>query len=97
MLRQNSCRLALSPISVSTFDREALLSAAFNLVPRARHPENPVIVLTRLALYPMGDLALKNGAQAFVVKSQSSGDALSMAIHAAIDKVPQREGSFGAT
>ena len=45
----------------------------------------------------MGDLALKNGTQAFVVRSQSSGDALSMAIHEAIDKVPQREGSFGVT
>jgi DNA-binding NarL/FixJ family response regulator len=66
-----------------------------NLVPRARHPEIPVIVLTRLALYPMGDLALANGAQAFLLKSQSSGDALNITIQEAIAKVPRRECGFG--
>jgi DNA-binding NarL/FixJ family response regulator len=66
-----------------------------HLVPRARSPEIAVIVLTRLALYPLGDLALKNGAQAFLVKSQTSGDAVNMAIHKAIAKVPRRERSFG--
>jgi DNA-binding NarL/FixJ family response regulator len=66
-----------------------------NLVPRARHPEIAVIVLTREVRYPMGDLALKNGAQAFLIKSQSSGDALNMAIRQAIAKVPRRESTFG--
>ena len=31
------------------------------LVPQVRHPEIAVIVLTRHALFPMGDLAMKNG------------------------------------
>jgi CheY-like chemotaxis protein len=66
-----------------------------NLVPRPRQPEIAVIVLTRLALYPMRDLVLKNGGQGFLVKSHSSGDALTLAIHEAIARVPRREWSFG--
>ena len=65
------------------------------LVPRARHPEIAVIMLTRLALSPMGDLALKNGAQAYLVKPQISGDSLNRTIHEAIERVPRRECSFG--
>jgi DNA-binding NarL/FixJ family response regulator len=66
-----------------------------DLVPRVRYPEIAVIVLTRLALYPMGDLALKNGAQAYLVKSHISGDVLNKAVHDAIAKVPRKEYSFG--
>lgn len=55
-----------------------------NLVPRARLPEIAVIFLTRQALYPMGDLARSNGAQAYLVKSQISGDNLDWAIQKAI-------------
>jgi DNA-binding NarL/FixJ family response regulator len=65
------------------------------LVPRARRPEIAVIILTRLALSPMGDLALKNGAQGYLVKSQISGDVLNMNIYEAINRVPRRECSFG--
>ena len=54
------------------------------LVPRARHPEIAVIVLTRLALYPMGALAMSNGAQAYLVKPHISGDTLDWAIQKAI-------------
>jgi DNA-binding NarL/FixJ family response regulator len=54
------------------------------LVPRARRPDLAVMVLTRLALYPMGDLALKNGAQDYLVKSRISGDNLDWAIQKAI-------------
>lgn len=61
------------------------------LVPRVRRPEIAVIILTRLALYPMGDLAMKNGAQAFLVKSRTSADVLQSAIHEAITRVPRRD------
>jgi DNA-binding NarL/FixJ family response regulator len=54
------------------------------LVPRARYPEIAVIMLTRVDLYSIGDLALKNGAQAFLVKSHISGDNLDWAIQRAI-------------
>lgn len=54
------------------------------LVPRARHPEIAVIILTRLALYPMGDLAVKNGAQMYLVKPHISGDDLDWAIQKAL-------------
>jgi DNA-binding NarL/FixJ family response regulator len=54
------------------------------LVPRVRHPEIAVIILTRLALYPMGDLAIKNGAQEYLVKAHISGDDLGWAIQKAI-------------
>jgi hypothetical protein len=43
----------------------------------------------------MGDLALKNGAQAYLVKTQTSGDAVNMAIREAMTRVPHGERSFG--
>jgi CheY-like chemotaxis protein len=51
------------------------------LVPQARHAKIGFIFLTRLVLSPMKDLALNNGAQAYLVKSHSSGDELEMTIH----------------
>lgn len=65
------------------------------LVPRVRHPEIAVIILTRLALYPMGDLAMKNGAQAFFVKPRISADVLHSAIHEAIARLSRKGCSFG--
>jgi phospholipid transport system substrate-binding protein len=55
----------------------------------------PVIFLTRSTLAPMRDLALKNGAQAYLFKPQISGDVLSIAICDPIARVPHRERSFG--
>jgi DNA-binding NarL/FixJ family response regulator len=55
-----------------------------NLVPHAHRPEMAVIVLTRVALHPMERLAMNNGAQAYLVKSHSSGDDLDRAIRKAI-------------
>jgi len=54
------------------------------LVPRARHPEIAVILLTRLALYPMRTLALSNGAQGYLVKTHISGDNLDWEIQKAV-------------
>lgn len=65
------------------------------LVPRARHPDIAVIMLTRVALSTMRELALKNGAQAYLVKRQTSADILNHVIRDAISKVPRRECSFG--
>ena len=61
------------------------------LVPRALQPEIAVIMLSRIRLLPLAELAKKNGAQAFLVKSYASGDQLSMAIHKAIAKVALKE------
>jgi len=62
------------------------------LVPRARHPEIGFIFLTRLTLSPMKDLALNNGAQAYLVKSHSSGDELNITIQKALANVaPSRK------
>ena len=58
-----------------------------NLVPRAYRPEIAVIILTRLVIHPMKKLALKNGAHAYMVKSQVSGDDLDQAIHKAVAAV----------
>ena len=55
-----------------------------HLVPLAHRPEMPVIVLTRLVLHPMATLALSNGAQAYLVKSQCSGDDLDRPIRKGI-------------
>ena len=51
------------------------------VVPKPRHPEIAFIFLTRLTLAPMRHLALNNGAQAYLVKSHSSGDELDSTIH----------------
>ena len=57
------------------------------LVPRASYPEIAVIMLSRVELAPMAQLARDNGAQAFLIKSRASGDQLSMVIHKAIATV----------
>jgi DNA-binding NarL/FixJ family response regulator len=57
------------------------------LVPTPRHPEIAFIFLTRLTLSPMRQLALNNGAQAYLVKSHSSGDELDSTIHKALASV----------
>ena len=62
------------------------------LVPKPRHPESALIFLTRLILAPMKDLALNNGAQAYLVKSHSSGDELDITIHKVLASVsPSRK------
>ena len=66
-----------------------------HLIPRVRHPEIAVIMLTRVALSTMREVALKNGAHAYLVKRQTSGDVLDHVIHEAIARVPRRESSFG--
>ena len=57
------------------------------LVQRPRHPQMPVIILSRVDHPPLAKLAKNNGAQAFLVKSHTSGDQLSEAIHKAIAAV----------
>ena len=66
-----------------------------HLIPRVRHPKIAVIMLTRVALSTMREVALKNGAHAYLVKRQTSGDVLNHVIHEAIARVPRRESSFG--
>jgi len=61
------------------------------LVPKPRHPEIAFIFLTRLTLSPMRHLALNNGAQAYLVKSQSSCDELDRTIHKALASVSTRQ------
>lgn len=64
------------------------------VVPRSRRPEIAVIFLTRLILAPMRDLALNNGAQAYLVKPHSSGGELDSTIQKALASVaPTRKES----
>ena len=65
------------------------------LVQRPRHPNMPVIILSRVDLPSVAQLAKNNGAQAYLVKSQISGDVLNNTIHEAINRVPRREYCFG--
>jgi DNA-binding NarL/FixJ family response regulator len=58
-----------------------------SLVPRVNSPEMAVIMLSHVDRQLLGELALKNGAQACLLKSQTSGDDLARAIHKAIAKV----------
>jgi DNA-binding NarL/FixJ family response regulator len=61
------------------------------LVPRARHPEIAVIVLTRLPNQFLLDLAIQNGAQAAFCKAMTSGDMLDKTILKAISTVQKEK------
>jgi len=62
------------------------------LVPVARHPNIPVIVLSQQNSLPMAQVVLSNGAQGFLVKSRISGDALEKAVRKAMAAVgPHKE------
>jgi len=59
------------------------------LVPIAKQPEVPVIVLTRLSNPDLFDLARKNGAQVGLRKLGMSGDILDQTVLKAIATVPK--------
>ena len=59
----------------------------FQMVPKPRHPEIAFIFFTRLTIAPMKDLALRNGAQAYLFKTHSSRDELDSTIHKALATV----------
>ena len=61
------------------------------LVPLVRHPDVAIIVVSRQTSLPMAQLALSNGAQAFLVKSHMSGDDLERAIRKALAAVGPRK------
>lgn len=60
------------------------------LVRRAYRPEVAVIMLSQTTLPRMAQLAMRNGAQAYLIQSQISGDDLDMAIRKALAKVGPR-------
>jgi DNA-binding NarL/FixJ family response regulator len=55
-----------------------------DLVPRILNPQIAVIILSRLNFQTLAELALLNGAQAYLVKSRISGDDLDSTIHKAL-------------
>lgn len=59
------------------------------LVPRPRHPEIAVIILTRLYNPYVLDAAIKNGAQAALQKSMTSGDMLDQTVLKAVSAIPK--------
>lgn len=61
------------------------------LVPRVRHPEIAVIILTGLPNQFLLDLAIKNGAQAAFFKTMTCGDILDKTILQAISTVRQEK------
>ena len=61
------------------------------LVPRVRHPEIAVIILTGLPNQFLLDLALKNGAQAAFCKTMACGDILDKTILKAISTVQKEK------
>ena len=58
-----------------------------DLVPRILQPQIAVIILSRLNFQTLAELALLNGAQAYLVKSRISGDDLDNTIHKALVSV----------
>jgi len=64
-----------------------------DLVPRARYPEKAVIILSRLNLPALAELAKSNGALAYLIKSNLSGDALDRIIRKGIAAVSPTKGN----
>jgi len=62
-----------------------------NLVENRRRPENAVIILSRLNLQSLAELAVQNGAMAYLIKSRVSGDDLDKAISKALAAVGPRK------
>ena len=60
------------------------LSLLLNLVPRVRHPDLPIVVLTNFDLAALFPLAIQHGAHSCLVKSQTSVEDLDRAIRKAI-------------
>ena len=57
------------------------------LVPRVRRPDMAVIILTNITLTEMATFALNSGAQAYLIKSRTSGEDLDGEVHKAIAAV----------
>ena len=57
------------------------------LVPKARYPERAVIFLSDLNHPGLADLAKKNGALAYLIKSRISGDILWRTVHRSLAAV----------
>jgi CheY-like chemotaxis protein len=58
-----------------------------DLVPDRRRPEIAVLILSRLSNPTLAEMALENGAQAFLIKQSTSADALDEAIKKAMTSV----------
>jgi DNA-binding NarL/FixJ family response regulator len=82
-----SCRIDCVVLDVDLPDMSGfhVLGA---LVPRVLRPQIPVIILTGLNIPTLPELALKNGALAYLIKSRTSGDDLDKVIHKALAIVP---------
>ena len=77
--------LELTLSDVSSFE------VLVKLVPRVKVPDVAVIVLTAVSFEPALELARRNGAQACLVKSQTSVEQLDTAIRKAVNAVGSRQ------
>jgi len=70
------------------------LEVLSNLCPIALHPAVAVVILTKLVFTTLPVVAIANGAQAYLVKSKTSGDQLDLVIRNAIATLgPSRQES----
>ena len=63
-----------------------------DFVPDRRRPEIAVLILSRLSNPTLAKMALENGAQAFLIKQNTSADALDEAIKKAMTSVATARG-----
>ena len=63
------------------------------LVPNRNRPEIAVLIFSRLQNPTLASMSLENGAQAYLVKQQTSADALDKAIQKAVTAVASRLGT----
>lgn len=82
----NSQKIDCVVLELALPDRSGL-AALLELVERPRRPQFPVVVLTRLNIAPVLELALMHGAYACLQKTETAGDELDKVIQRAMAAV----------
>ena len=84
LLRHQEVDCVLLDLDLSTSSGFQFL---FDLVPNRNRPEIAVVIFTRLQHSILAKIALENGAQAYLIKQQTSEDELDKAIQKAVTAV----------
>ena len=88
-LVRDTPRLAFSLVAMRLPDMSGF-EVLLKLVPHPRHPEIPVIILTRLGNPHLLDAAISNGAHAALHKSMASGEIFDVSILKAVSATPKK-------
>lgn len=84
LLRHHEVDCVILDLDLSTSSGFQFL---LDLVPNRYRPEIAVLILTRLQNPTLANMSLENGAQAYLIKQQTSADALDKVIQKAVNVV----------